>query len=309
MEDEVCYSTVIFKSSDNDKTKELQSDDSVPYAEVKIQEIQSKSSAQQLPGKESGLPPQDQQSEEKEVTTSTSPSYRRATVCLGVLCILLISALTAVSILNYNHMTDSKKILTLYTEERTDNQQLLTHKELLEREIKGFTTQNEELNSNLNFILKQKNLSIEDYCQSTENGVQCKPCPKIWIQNGSSCYYFHVEHPWKTWGESEESCKTSGAHLAIIDRVEEQEFVNQHVEFYFDVYHGYWIGPWNWTSAAELREGFWIETHTDTTVHCVLSMRSNISDKSWKVAGCSMMNRWICKMTSLTWPQFLNIST
>ncbi|KAA0703364.1 Asialoglycoprotein receptor 2 [Triplophysa tibetana] len=196
MEDEVCYSTVTFKSFDNDKTK-----------------------AQQLPGKESGLPPQDQQSED------------------------------------YNHMTDSKNILTLYNEERTDNQQLLTHKELLEREIKGLSTQNEELNSNLNFILKQSTLSIEDYCQSTEKGVRCKPCPKNWIQNGSSCYHFHVESDWKTWGDSNKSCTTSGAHLAIIDSVEEQEFVNKHVEFYYDIYHGYWIGPWNWTSEAELKKG------------------------------------------------------
>lgn len=39
-------------------------------------------------------------SSEKEVTTPTSPSYRRATACLGVLCILLISALIAVSIIS-----------------------------------------------------------------------------------------------------------------------------------------------------------------------------------------------------------------
>ncbi|KAI7806459.1 hypothetical protein IRJ41_006363 [Triplophysa rosa] len=45
MEGEGCYSTVIFKAFDNDTSK-----------------------AQQLPGKESGLPPQDHQSEDSGLT-------------------------------------------------------------------------------------------------------------------------------------------------------------------------------------------------------------------------------------------------
>ncbi|XP_065101537.1 C-type lectin domain family 12 member A [Paramisgurnus dabryanus] len=298
MEEEVCYSTVIFKSFENDKSKELQSDDSI-YAEVKKKEITSEISPE---------------SSEKEVSTPISPSHRRATLVLGLLCFLLLSALTAVSILYYNHVTAYKKILTLYTEEMTVNHKLLAHNELLETEKRGLITEDEELNSTLSFILKQNTLSVEHYCQFTGNRVQCKPCPKNWIQNGSSCYYFHLGGDWNTWTNSQKICKGFGAHLAIIDNVEEQEFINQHTEYYYDEYHGYWIGlsekseqggTWVWTSGAKLEGGFWIyrPIYRDA---CVLSMASTNPIKSWQAASCHMYNRWICELNVLRWPDILN---
>ncbi|XP_051577956.1 C-type lectin domain family 9 member A isoform X2 [Myxocyprinus asiaticus] len=260
MEEDVCYSTVTFNASDNEKH------------------------------------------EEKEVVIPISPSYRKATVCLGLLCFLLLSALTAISIFNYIHMSQYNTILVQFTKERAANQELLADKAAL--------------NNILDFISKQSTFLVNEYCQSTGNGVQCKPCPQNWIQNGSNCYYFHLQDDpsWRTWWNSEEFCQRFGAHLAIIDNMEEQEFINKHIKPYFDQYHGYWIGLhekseqpkiWVWTSGAKLEGGFWIDAPSQSDNNCVLSMVNNSTLNSWHAERCLMFNRWICKMTVLTWPNFL----
>ncbi|XP_043116435.1 C-type lectin domain family 9 member A isoform X2 [Puntigrus tetrazona] len=297
MEEEVCYSTVTFKPYDRDKSTVRQSEESVLYAEVK-----RKQSASQTPP----------ESTEKEAVTQISPAYRRATVLLGLICFLLLAALTAVSAFNYIHVSKYNNILTQHTKEKATNLQLLADKEMLEQERARLLTQSEEMNATLDFILKKNTFLVDEYCQSTSNGVQCTPCPQKWILNGSSCYYFHKNWPWKTWSMSQEYCKTYGAQLATIDSVEEQEFINQHATSYYDEYHGYWIGlsektekAWVWTTGGKLKEGFWISDPPEGYMHCVLSVTSKNPLKSWISASCHMYNRWICELDALTWPAFL----
>ncbi|XP_051720351.1 uncharacterized protein LOC127496699 isoform X2 [Ctenopharyngodon idella] len=100
MEEELCYSTVIFKPIDNEKPTE--SEETALYAEVKRKEstlhTTSETSAAQCSLKESVLPTKDCLTEEKGASTLISPVYRRAAVFLGLLCFLLVAAVTAVSI-------------------------------------------------------------------------------------------------------------------------------------------------------------------------------------------------------------------
>uniref|UniRef100_A0A672RPF1 C-type lectin domain-containing protein n=1 Tax=Sinocyclocheilus grahami TaxID=75366 RepID=A0A672RPF1_SINGR len=199
-----------------------------------------------------------------------------------------------------------------HTQAKATNLQLLADKEVLERERARLTTQGEQMNSTLDVILKKSSFLVDEYCQSTGNGVQCTPCPQKWIQNGSSCYYFNEDWPWKTWTGSQEYCKGYGAQLAIIDSVEEQEFINQQTESYYDKYHGYWIGlsekdkeTWVWTTGAELEGGFWVNAPSKGYMECVLSMASKNPLKSWISTSCYMRNRWICEVDVLTWPTFL----
>ncbi|XP_058602318.1 C-type lectin domain family 9 member A isoform X2 [Onychostoma macrolepis] len=297
MENEVYYSTVTFKSSDNDKSTVPQSEESVLYAEVKRKQSTSQT------------PPENT---EKETSIQISPTYRRATVSLGLLCFLLLTALTTFSTFNYIHMSKYNNILAQHSKEKSTNLQLLADKEVLEQERAKLTTQGEQMNATLDFILKKSNFLVDEYCQSTGNGVQCTPCPQEWIQNGSSCYYFHKNQPWKTWTMSQEYCKGYGAQLATIDSVEEQEFINQHTTSYYDAYHGYWIGlseksetAWVWTTRAKLEGGFWISGPSEGYMDCVLSMTSKNPLKSWISTRCHMYNRWICEMDVLTWPTFL----
>ncbi|XP_052000056.1 C-type lectin domain family 9 member A [Xyrauchen texanus] len=282
MEEDVCYSTVTFNKHEVPQSKE-----SVLYAEVTRKTTSSQTTSE---------------SPEKEVVVPISPFYRQATVCLVLLCFLLLSALTAICIFNYINMSHYNTVLVQFTKERATNQELLADKAVL--------------NNILNFISKQSTFQVRKYCQYTGNGVQCKPCLQNWIQNGSNCYYFHLgdDNTWKTWNDSEIFCQSFGAHLATIDNVEEQEFINEHIRYYFDKYHGYWIGlheksenpkTWVWTSGAKLEGGFWIDSPSHSNQDCVLSMVNSLTLKSWHAERCLMLNRWICKITVLTWPNFL----
>ncbi|RXN30353.1 C-type lectin domain family 9 member A-like protein [Labeo rohita] len=123
---------------------------------------------------------------------------------------------------DYIHMSKYNNILAQHTKEKATNLQLLADKQVLDQERARLMTWGEQMNTTLHLILKKSYFLVDIYCQSTENGVQCTPCPKKWIQNGSSCYYFYKDWPWKPWTESKEYCKRYGAQLAIIDSVEEQ---------------------------------------------------------------------------------------
>ncbi|KAK7147271.1 hypothetical protein R3I94_009949 [Phoxinus phoxinus] len=262
MEDESCYSSVIFKPFDKEKSKVRQSDEFVLYGEVKRK----------------------QSSEETSHTEIT----------------------------DYIHVSKHNNILAQYTKERAANLQLLADKEVLEQETARLATQGQQMNSTLDFIIHKSSFSGDKYCQFTGNGVRCTSCPQNWIQNGSSCYYFHKGNTWNTWTESQKYCEKYEAQLAIIDSVGEQEFINQHTEFYYDAYHGYWIGlykkmglTWVWTNDAQLERGFWSDGPDERYSYCVLSMPSKNPVRSWRSASCSMKNRWICEMDVLTWPTFL----
>ncbi|XP_039535317.1 C-type lectin domain family 4 member A [Pimephales promelas] len=288
MEDELCYSTVTFKPFNKEKSKVRQSEESVLYAEVNRKQSTSHT-----------------ETTEKEAST---PIFRRASMFLGLLCFLLLAALTAVSIFCYIHMSKHNNILAQYTKEKAANLQLLADKEVLEQETARLVTQGQQMNNTLYFIIHKSSFSGDKYCQFTENGVWCTSCPQNWIQNGSSCYYFHKGNHWNTWAESQEYCRTHGAQLAIID----SEFINQHTEPYYDIYHGYWIGlsekqgdTWVWTNGAQLEKGFWINSPYVGYRYCVLSMPSKNPPRSWKSETCSMKNRFICEVKVLTWPTFL----
>ncbi|KAK7147270.1 hypothetical protein R3I94_009949 [Phoxinus phoxinus] len=298
MEDESCYSSVIFKPFDKEKSKVRQSDEFVLYGEVKRKQSSEETSHTEIT--------------EKEASTPISLVYRRVSVFLGLLCFLLLAALTAVSIFYYIHVSKHNNILAQYTKERAANLQLLADKEVLEQETARLATQGQQMNSTLDFIIHKSSFSGDKYCQFTGNGVRCTSCPQNWIQNGSSCYYFHKGNTWNTWTESQKYCEKYEAQLAIIDSVGEQEFINQHTEFYYDAYHGYWIGlykkmglTWVWTNDAQLERGFWSDGPDERYSYCVLSMPSKNPVRSWRSASCSMKNRWICEMDVLTWPTFL----
>ncbi|XP_050988137.1 C-type lectin domain family 9 member A [Labeo rohita] len=314
MEEELCYSTVIFKPNSNEKSVP-RLEESVVYAEVNVKQSTSQTppetSAAECSLNKSVFLAHDSPTEENEAATPISPAYRRATVFLGLLCFLLLAVLTAVGVFYYIHMSKYNNILAQHTKEKATNLQLLADKQVLDQERARLTTWGEQMNTTLHLILKKSYFLVDIYCQSTENGVQCTPCPKKWIQNGSSCYYFYKDWPWKPWTESKEYCKRYGAQLAIIDSVEEQEFINQHTTSYYDRYHGYWIGlsltgnTWVWTTGAKLEGSFWVSDPSEGYGDCVQSMPSTNLLKSWTSENCNMYNRWICEMDIITWPTFL----
>lgn len=298
MEEELCYSTVSFKTFDNDKSAVPEYVESVLYAEVKGGKSASKS------------PPE---TTEKSMKSSISPAYRRAAVILGLLCFLLFAVVTALSIFSYIYRLKYNNSQVQFTKERDANLLLQAEKEMLEQDRARLKTLSDQMNSTLEAILQKNSFPAQQYCQSSEEGLQCSSCPQNWIQNGSSCYFFSTGDDWKTWEQSQEYCLMYGAQLTNIDNIEKQAFINQHTKYYYDKYHGYWIGlsekanKWIWTTGAILNTTFWTGNPYPGYKLCVLSMPSNNPLKSWTSNSCGMKSKWICEVEAFTWPTFLQI--
>ncbi|XP_056142015.1 CD209 antigen-like protein C [Lampris incognitus] len=157
------------------------------------------------------------------------------------------------------------------------------------------------------------NVRLWSKLSSLERQTVCKPCLDGWLPFQSSCYWFAdsgFSLHWKTWEESQSHCRYYQAHLVTIESQEEQEFINNHTEFYHDENHGYWIGltdntadrQWRWVSGSPLTLSFWTTRRSYSSFRCGLSKARGRAGASWGKASCSMKNRWMCESKALTKP-------
>uniref|UniRef100_A0A3B1JJS6 C-type lectin domain family 9 member A-like n=1 Tax=Astyanax mexicanus TaxID=7994 RepID=A0A3B1JJS6_ASTMX len=196
-----------------------------------------------------------------EAAASRTPSYRTAIACLGLLCVLLLAGVVGMSVFNIIQVSQHRTTLELYTNESTAHSKLKTETAALEKEKEELTVQRNQFNNTLRSIIQFPTFPVRAFCQIRDREIHCEPCMMNWIQNGSSCYLFYNGYDWKSWENSRQYCVGMGGDLAIIDSREEQEFIMQNSPFYYDIYHGYWIGlyknpeVWKWTTGTKLNDG------------------------------------------------------
>ncbi|XP_046899208.1 uncharacterized protein LOC124482740 isoform X3 [Hypomesus transpacificus] len=90
------------------------------------------------------------------------------------------------------------------------------------------------------------------------------------------------------------------------------EFISNYTKFYYDVYHGYWIGlsktempnqRWMWVDGSKLTTRYWTPRPIGSGGDCVLAMPRSLGFPNimtnWNTASCQMQNRWICKTKAL----------
>ncbi|XP_058253066.1 asialoglycoprotein receptor 2 [Hemibagrus wyckioides] len=301
MENDVNYATLVFSGSSPPVTKDAETEN-VVYTEVKRTKEET---PKNIPATT-----EDISAVCEDAASPKYTSYKQATAALGLLCILLLAGLITLCVLYIKYVSKYTSILALYTNESMTNKILQADKAALEKEKEDLTAQRDQFESTLRFIIQFENFPVREYCTLTNNEVHCEPCKMNWIQNGTSCYFFWMDPaPWLTWGESQTRCTENKGHLVVIDTIEEQEFITQHISFYYDQYHGYWIGlsknnnTWIWITGAALENaGYWTATPTPTDLRdCVLSKPiSNL--KNWEANKCRMLNRYICEVKVLVWP-------
>ncbi|KAL6488545.1 hypothetical protein MHYP_G00022860 [Metynnis hypsauchen] len=292
MEEEVLYSTVVFNRCDDVKPKAELAEEEV-YSEIKTN--------REAPSQSIPEPAAD-------AVKSHTASYRRATACLGLLCVLLLAGVVGMSVMNITQVSQYSAILALYTNESAAHWRVRAEKAALEKENAELAVQRDQLNTTLRFITWFPSFPVSAFCQLNNGEMYCESCRKNWIQNGSSCYLIYTGSEWRTWAWSQKYCIEQGGDLVTIDNIEEQEFIRQNTPHYFDEHHGYWIGlhknngMWAWTTGTILDNGFWIAPPKQSDESCVLTKPSSNAQKSWKPIYCNMYNKWICEMRALEWP-------
>ncbi|XP_057691184.1 C-type lectin domain family 9 member A [Corythoichthys intestinalis] len=235
-----------------------------------------------------------------KVLKSRTP-HTLATAALGVLCVLLMSVVVALTL----HVNSS------VAERRSDSANLtaqnLTALELGELR-RTLAAEREQLNRTLEAVFRLKVFHVASHCPQKVLSL-CKPCPLGWLLFRSKCYLFlHLPYHahWKTQEESANDCCRRNARLLTIQSQEEQEFVTNETMYYNDDKHGYWMGltkdiitdKWEWSDGRALNQTFWRdETYYYRSNRCALTSKKKTSTSlhNWSRADCSMKNRYICQ--------------
>ncbi|XP_038566647.1 C-type lectin domain family 12 member A isoform X2 [Micropterus salmoides] len=297
MEEEINYSTVLFKNG-GPAPKEKKEDLAI-YSEVK-----HKGPANTVPEKKEDLaidsevkPKGPAAPVPADGEAPANHHFRMLAVCVGILCVLLVASISSIIYISVV-MTEQKANLMALT---AANQQLLTERNILGREAEELSKVTDNLNWTLRVILKFSNFPVNEYCPEKK----CQPCKNNWIMFQGKCYLFYNEDaPWKTWGQSRTYCQqtaAAAADLVVVDSLQEQEFINNHTKYYYDKYHGYWIGlnetnkNWLWVDGRNDTLRYWIKEDLGTLGPCALMIPWKNATDSWDPADCEMNNKFICE--------------
>ncbi|XP_023819629.1 low affinity immunoglobulin epsilon Fc receptor isoform X5 [Oryzias latipes] len=190
-------------------------------------------------------------------------------------------------------LTAEKTFFKNQTMEMTVNMTILQNQNEQQRNNR------DKLNKMQAAIISYTNFPADLFCP---DGV-CQTCPKDWIQFQESCYFFYnLNSPWKTWNESRQFCQSMKSDLVVISSLEEQTFIKNTINYYHDVYHGYWIGlqkvnNWIWVDGSPDTLGYW--NKPGSSEDFTLIVQNATLNQSWFKNRNGFLNRFICEIKAL----------
>ncbi|XP_056261952.1 C-type lectin domain family 7 member A-like [Pseudoliparis swirei] len=219
---------------------------------------------------------------------------------LGIICVILVSAVVTVTIYFGAAMSEQRRE-NIDLEDQ--NRHMWTEKSDLERQNQELTRERDRLHWTLAVILDFENFPVNSHCPQKV----CTPCLEGWLLFHSHCYLVSTatySSTWRTWEGSREHCRQMKAELVVIESREEQEFINNHTNYYNDESHGYWIGlskmdTWTWVDGSNFPVMFWKAQQAVYRLFCGLIQPRAEPLANWNKASCTMKNRWICETRAL----------
>ncbi|XP_035991379.1 C-type lectin domain family 4 member G isoform X1 [Fundulus heteroclitus] len=202
-----------------------------------------------------------------------------------------------------NNLTAENQHLIVENRNLTEeNEQLMEKTQILENEAAELSREKVKLNWTLEVILTYDNFPVKDLCPNKK----CKPCLDGWMVFKDRCYLFYFElAPWKTWEESRQYCQNQKADLVVIDSLEEQEFISNHSSYYYDVYHGYWLGlrhvdnNWTWVDGRIDTLKYWIKEGFSSPHSFAHLIPERNYTENWHQQRNGFLDRFICECKAL----------
>ncbi|XP_048051981.1 C-type lectin domain family 4 member E-like isoform X2 [Megalobrama amblycephala] len=252
------------------------------------------------------------QNEGKDENRRGSRCLVLMTVCLGLICVLLL----VIIILQHIFITAERESLVssnkITAEEFNqiinslqDNYTDLTQKKLeLETRVKDLTVEKDQLKNSFS-SLSQKKLELEtrvkdltvekDQLKNSFRSLSQKKLElesKVTSLSDELLRYFFISNESKSWSESRKYCRDRGADLVIINTEEKQERV--------------WIGLSDietegrmiWVDKSTLNRGFWSKDQPNDynrNEDCVELSPAKDPVNNWFDRPCSEMKKGFCE--------------
>ncbi|KAL7855927.1 hypothetical protein AOLI_G00195310 [Acnodon oligacanthus] len=237
--------------------------------------------------------------------------YRLTAVCLGLLCVFLLSAITVLWFKfteerhqlqnNYTILTTEKDQLqtrnTNLTIERdqlqTRNTHLTIERDQLQTRNTHLTIERDQLQTRNTKLTRERNQfqTERDGLSEKINQLERLINQSDWIYFSFSFYYISTEK--KSWSESRQDCRERGADLLIINSREEQDFIEM-------LRRGQtaWIGQtyrhtvenWERVDGSAVDTGLWESGKPHGYRYCVRTTYWSIH--AW---SCEGQHVWICE--------------
>ncbi|KAI4877945.1 hypothetical protein NFI96_031159 [Prochilodus magdalenae] len=185
--------------------------------------------------------------------------YRLTAVCLGLLCVLL---LTAITVPWFMLTPERDGVQTSHTNLTTGIDQLQTSYTNLAKERDQLQSSNTNLTKERDQLQKDR-----DEFERKFSELETLITQQEWIYFSSTIYYISTER--KSWRESRQHCKGKGADLVIINSREEQDFINRlrgDQTAWIGLSYRNTEGGWKWR---------WVDNSAVDTRSVALSVREN----------------------------------
>ncbi|XP_051245547.1 CD209 antigen-like protein E isoform X8 [Dicentrarchus labrax] len=243
--------------------------------------------------------------------------FRAATLCLGVLCFLMLTGIIILSIRRaqtqknraavkrrcFKATTVTLGVMYLLILAGTYIRYILVTLEKTQLQ-----TRNDQLSKNYSQLqgtlsgIKVNNSQLQDEVKQLKAKIEGKWCPEGWRKFGYSCYFKSNE--WKTWYDSRSDCQNKGADLVIINNEEEQKFVTE-LNWYGDSWIGLqgtngkwtgsgWVWEWKWVDSSPLTQTFWASGMPYGSQNQYTAACCDTQGK-WKVSSSYDTKNWICE--------------
>ncbi|XP_046698495.1 CD209 antigen-like [Silurus meridionalis] len=240
------------------------------------------------------------QSESSGVVSTSSRCYRLSTVCVLLLCVLLLTAVTVLWIKFNNLNTECNQLQNRYNNLTVERDQLETSyinltidEDRLQTKYNTLTAERDQLQTKYNTLSAER-----DQLQKYKEELQ-KLFKSGWTYFSNSIYY--ISTGTKSWTESRQDCRERGADLVVINRKEELDFINK-----LRTNRGTWIGltdrdkegEWKWVDDTLLTTGYWFKGEPNSKAgdeDCVMTGTGSDSVMNWADYPCNTRFIWICE--------------